>query len=484
MEPSSERLDFVSSIEIGQPSRAVTSRVQARSFTAVQLNSHSESLRQFEQVFDDAGIRHLVKTICYDVLLPSTSDKRLQNKFQSTREAATNSAAFTRAVLALFTSLSSWQRKDSQGNEGIRLSLTATSPSEDIERRNGSVTVKRGRNFYRYLDIDAKLLPSGRLPSVACVSLAEPPAAYHMATVVPSLQHASCEFYMPKLHLSQTRQGFRAALAQTLLDPSFTSLATLEILLSDSDPENELAQPEEYVGDDGEDDLSRGLARISGLTTMTSITLRGKWILYPRAFPSQGFGPRLSFYFVEVSLVTPDGKWLFDDANPDYEASEPEDVTTSNEDGPADVDSEDSDAADSISRSLATANLDRPSKQVRGVPSPETFTPLVASFARAVAGADVPRRAEMHIHGVLAMVDVGYIGVGEEERTAFLNWPASARRAIKEGPVEKATWYLDASGEGSAVRWKLPAQIRAAMEDGVGEGNIKTSTPEGEMEME
>ncbi|GJC83775.1 hypothetical protein ColLi_06613 [Colletotrichum liriopes] len=505
MEPSSETLDFVSSIEISQPSRVATSRVQARCFTAVRLNSHAESLRQFEQVFADSGIRHLVKTIRYDVLLPSISDKRLQNKFQCTREAAANAAAFTHAVLALFTSLSSWQKRDSQGDEGIRLFLTATSPSEDIELRSGRVTIKSDRNFYRYLDIDAKLLPSGRLPSVACVSSLSlvkidrstgratgrrihPAAVCKMTTALPSLQHASWEFYMPKRHLSLVRQEFRAALAQTLLEPSFTSLATLEIMLSDCDPENELAHPEKYVGDGGEDDLSRGLARMSGLPTVASITLRGKWILSPRAFPSQGFGPKLSFYFVEVSLVTPDGKWLFDDANPDFEESDVEDMMTSDEedgeDDPADVDSEDSDAADSFPRSLATASLDRPSKQVRGVPSPETFTPLVASFAKAVAGAEVLRRAEMHIHGVLAMVDIGYIGFGEEERSAFLNWPASARRAMKGGPVEKATWYLDASGEVSAVQWKIPTQIRAAMEDGVGKGNIKASTPEGEIEIE
>ncbi|KAK1978544.1 hypothetical protein LZ30DRAFT_728689 [Colletotrichum cereale] len=504
MEPSSKRLDFVSSIEIGQPSRVVTSRVQARCFTAVRLNSHAESLRQFEQVFSDPEIRPLVKTIHYDVLLPSISDKRLQNKFQCTREAAANTAAFTHAILALFTGLSSWQKRDSQGDEGIHLFLTATSPSEDIELRSGSVTIKRDRNFYRYLDIDAELLPSGRLPSVACVSLlslikidrstgratgrrVHPAAVYHMATALPSLQHASWEFYMPKRHLSQIRDRFRAALAQTLLEPSFMSLATLEIMLSDSDPENELAHPENYVGDGGEDDLSRGLAKISSLPTVRSITLRGKWILSPRAFPSQGFGPKLNFYFVEISLVTPDGQWLFDDANPDYEESDVEDMTTSEEDGedePVDVDSEDSNTADSLPRSLATANLARPSKQVRGVPSPETFTPLVASFARAVAGADGLRRAEMHIHGTLAMVDVGYIGFGEEERSAFLNWPASARRAMKEGPVDKATWYLDASGEVSAVRWKIPTHIRVAMEDAVGEGNIKASTPEGKMELE
>ncbi|KAK1624749.1 hypothetical protein BDP81DRAFT_398375 [Colletotrichum phormii] len=133
MEPSSERLDFVFSSGIGQPSRVVTNRVESRCFTAVRLNSHAESLRQFEQVFTDPEIRHFVKTIRYDVLLPSLSDKRLQNKFQSTREAAANTAALTQAMLALFTSLSSWQKRDPQNDEGIRLFLTATSPSGDIE---------------------------------------------------------------------------------------------------------------------------------------------------------------------------------------------------------------------------------------------------------------------------------------------------------------------------------------------------------------
>lgn len=103
---SSETLDFVASVTVGRVSRAVLSRVETRSFNTVKLNSHPESLRQFGDVFSDETIRDLVKAIRFDVVLPVISDKRLRNKFQSSREAAENSRVFTEAVVALFTRLS------------------------------------------------------------------------------------------------------------------------------------------------------------------------------------------------------------------------------------------------------------------------------------------------------------------------------------------------------------------------------------------
>ncbi|KAF5005763.1 hypothetical protein FDECE_7805 [Fusarium decemcellulare] len=70
---------------------------------STQQAGHSESLRQFDEIFSRAEIRDSVKTIRYDVVLPIVSDKRLQNKFQSKKEAAENSHVFTEAILALFT---------------------------------------------------------------------------------------------------------------------------------------------------------------------------------------------------------------------------------------------------------------------------------------------------------------------------------------------------------------------------------------------
>ncbi|KAK1993457.1 hypothetical protein LX36DRAFT_714574 [Colletotrichum falcatum] len=166
---------------------------------------------------------------------------------------------------------------------------------------------------------------------------------------------------MPKRHLSEIREGFRAALAQTLLEPAFTSLASLEIMLSDSGPENELAHPESYVGDGGDDDLSHGLAKVSGL-------------------PATAGGC--------LTIIT----------NPDYEEADIEDTTTSEED----VEEDPGDA---------------------GLRTYRRLFPKVPG------------------HGQLGLA------------------------------VE-------------AVQWKVATQIRVAMEDGAGGGNIKASTPEGEMELE
>ncbi|KAJ3528591.1 hypothetical protein NM208_g10131 [Fusarium decemcellulare] len=152
---SSETLDFVSSIAVGRISKAVISRVESRSFTTVKLNSHSESLRQFDEIFSRAEIRDSVKTIRYDVVLPTVSDKRLQNKFQSRKEAAENSHVFTEAMLALFTRLSDWQSQ-----RGVKLTLTVTSPSDDPILQTKYLKVKSRRNCFKYLDIETSMLPS------------------------------------------------------------------------------------------------------------------------------------------------------------------------------------------------------------------------------------------------------------------------------------------------------------------------------------
>ncbi|GKT57778.1 hypothetical protein ColTof4_09762 [Colletotrichum tofieldiae] len=92
--------------------------------------------------------------------------------------------------------------------------------------------------------------------------------------------------------------------------------------LRDRDPRNEQAGTESYTLDGGEDDLSNGLRRVSGLPTTTSIALLGKRIVPPRALPRDGSGAKLGSLVAEVSPVTPEGQWLFGDADPGFREDE------------------------------------------------------------------------------------------------------------------------------------------------------------------
>ncbi|KAM0417325.1 hypothetical protein ACHAPT_012641 [Fusarium lateritium] len=494
---SSETLDFVASVAVGRISRAVLSRVETRSFNTVKLNSHVESLRQFDDIFSDETIRDLVKTIRYDVVLPVVSDKRLRNKFQSTREAAENSRVFTDAIVALFTRLSCWK-----GQRGIKLTLTVTSPSDDPILRTWNLRVKSRRNLFKYISINTSILPP-----VSCISFLDiqdfdsstgsgsgrrlhPNVICIMANALPSLENTIWDLYMPPRRMPAQRKEFRDALAAALLQPCYNSLATLTILLCDPPPRNEEAALQSYVQDGLWDNLSLGMRRICELPTLVSLFLWGEWCLSPLAFRS--FGPSVSSVVIDVSVTTPDGGWLLDcypgSMEEEEEYAESKFDSDSDDQGHTlpDMDSENSDAEDHLSRRAeAIANQDLPSRQIREVPNPETFTPLVTSFAQAIADSNLSRLrfAEINLTTESASMRLSYRGVGEEDaRLGAL--PDFAQRRIKTGEVETSRWKFTASGGIAASGWKMPAGLWDAMEEAVGAATIDARTDVGRIERE
>ncbi|KAJ4206904.1 hypothetical protein NW767_003198 [Fusarium falciforme] len=488
---SSETLDFVASVTVGRLSRAVLSRVETRSFNTVKLNSHPESLRQFDDVFSDETVRDLVKTIRYDVVLQVVSDKRLRNKFQSSKEAAENSRVFTEAIVALFTRLSCWEGRD------VKLTLTATSPSDDPILRTGNLRVKQQRNLFKHISIETSVLPAGRLPSVSCISFLDiqdfdsntrhssdrrlhPDAICVMAKALPCLEHTIWDLYMPPRRMPGLRKEFKAALANALLQPMYASLATLTILLWDPNPRNEEAI---LVPDDEEDRLSLGMGRICELPTLVSLFLWGKWCISHRTFGR--FGPSVRSVFVDMSMTTPDGGWLLGvySGSEEEEEQDVESEFSSNSDDQGDtqpdIDSENSDVEDRLSRRAeATANQDRPSKQIREVPNPEAFTPLVTSFAQAVANSNSSSClgfAEMRFSAALASMRLSYRGGAGGEDTRLGVLPDFAQRIVKADKVEMRRWRVNANGGIKTSGWKIPAVMWDAMEEVVGAENIDTN---------
>ncbi|KAI8725659.1 hypothetical protein NCS52_00137500 [Fusarium sp. LHS14.1] len=498
---SSETLDFVASVTVGRVSRAVLSRVETRSFNTVKLNSHPESLKQFDEVFSDHKIRHLVKTIRYDVVLPVVSDKRLRNKFQSSREAAENSRVFTEAIAALFTRLSCWEGRD------VKLTLTATSPSDDPILRTANLRVQQQRNEFKYISIETSVLPPGGLSSISCISFLDiqdfdfntkhhsgrrlhPDAICAIAEkALPCLEHTSWDLYMPPRRMPAQRKEFKAALAAALLQPMYASLATLTILLWDPDPRNEEAI---LIPDDEEDRLSLGIRRICELPTLVSLFLWGKWCISHRTF--RRFGPSVRSVFVDMSMTTPGGGWLLDvySGSEEEEEFDVESEFSSDSDDQGDnlpdIESENSDVEDRLPRRAeATANQDRPCKEIREVPNPETFTPLVTSFAQAVATSNSSSClgfAEMRLSAELASMRLSYCGGvrGEDPRLRAL--PDFAQRITKTDKADPNRWLFNAYGGITASGWMIPAVMWDAMKEVVGAENIDTNIDADRIERE
>ncbi|RSM09876.1 hypothetical protein CEP52_003922 [Fusarium oligoseptatum] len=275
------------------------------------------------------------------------------------------------------------------------------------------------------------------------------------------------------------RKQFKAALANALLQPKYACLATLTVLLWDPDPRNEEAT---LIPDDDEDRLSLGIRRVCELPTLVSLFLWGKWCLSHRAFTR--FGPSVRSVFVDMSMTTPEGGWLLDvypgSTEEEYDVESEFDSDSDDQgDTLPDIDSENSDVEDRLPRRAeAIANQDIPDKQVREVPNPETFTPLVTSFAQAVAdstSSSYLEFVEMRLTTELASMRLCYHGgaVGEDPGLGAL--PDFAQRIIRAEKVDTKRWKFDAYGGITASGWKIPVAMWDAMEKVVGAAHIETN---------
>ncbi|KAI1863219.1 uncharacterized protein JN550_009745 [Neoarthrinium moseri] len=502
---NSDLLDLVSSISAARVSNVVLSRVEGQTFSKVRLNSHPESLRQFDSVICSEEARQKVKDIHYDVILPSVSEKRLENKFQSSNEASENTLAFISAILSLFTRLSSWNAR------GIALRLTATSPSDDTALRvvSRSVCIKSKRNHFKYIGLDLHLHLTGRFPLVRCVSSSDferldsnstnpsgrrvyPDLIASMSVSLPALKSISWEFYMPPRRMVSRRQEFWVALGRALALPEFSHLACARITLYDRDPRNEGADLHSLVVGSRDATVDLAIQKICTLPTLTTLHLCGNWSLSSIAF-AKGFGLRVNSVYIDLSSVTPDGRWLFDPIPPlsDEENFNDDDLASDSEHEVLhDFDSADSDSIDFLGEKAEDiANFELPVREIHGEPSAHAFGPLAIALANAVIqSSSCLGRLEVHLLGSLSQVHLGYFNPDTEEvykprgANFWSIWSRPKVRARFEAGA--ATWHISVQGDVAYIGWKVPAGLRKAMENGVGAGNVFAYSHAKDLEME
>ncbi|WYZ35423.1 hypothetical protein EsH8_X_000070 [Colletotrichum jinshuiense] len=451
------------------------------SFESIKIKSEPEGLRQFDENFSarHIGRRERLRNLQYEVVLPPVSAKRMK-KLQSKNEAAVNDSALTKAILALFERLATFERAN------IKLVLSVASPTDSdresiarLRSTHAGDPIWEVRNDFKYLDFDQSLLPAAGIPFVRGITSIDlerelsvsgrrlhPHTISVLASALPNLKEMKCACMIPSRRLVPLRKEIRSALADALQNGSFNQLATLGIYLEDSYPLNESFDPGSFCENNEEDDLSLAVGRILQLPAITNINLTGSWILSPEAFSAATtFRSALDTVNIEGSGVTPDGKWLStgDEDEGDLDDDLPD---TDSEASEAAFDSEDSDTSDFMPEhewEKEAGNI--PQFSWRTKPDDTLFSTHLASIAKAARRMSSLRTLKWEVQVMPATFYVEYYAPGVESRSARTGSPH--QKGFDEENVGRPRWYLIAV-QGFNADWRVPAEVVDMMEEGGG----------------
>ncbi|KAF7535866.1 hypothetical protein G7054_g5003 [Neopestalotiopsis clavispora] len=467
----------------------------------VRVLSTSEGLLEFDEAFKTApDQRTKVKKLTYHVVLPEVSVKKLK-KMQGRAEAETNDAAFTRALSALFNRLSTWDAADEYG---LCLSIEAASPTDfqinDLMESGVLVNTHNerqpgiwegARNLNRYVGLEQGDLA---LPKATCVSRVEMSAGCdqerrdlhpNVFTAIVNACQELCEiswaFTLPQRSTMQARKSIRSAWAEALQETNFPpSLARVTLDMQDNDPFNEKLELGSLLQDpQGFDDLSLAVRRIAQLPALRTLRLETLWALSPEAFGSHTqlaplHCPSLEELMIDISMTTPNGQYLMT-GDPDQGWQEEGDWDSDDEISPAPMDPEDSDTSD-WTPEFAWEKLDGsiPPHTFRSTPDPNTFMPLVSSFADAVAGGHMPRlrKLEIQLGGSVRMchapTEIKFFAPGHANRDAN---GVPGGNEFDEVNRDKPRWYFWGA-PGFETSWRLPSDLKRDFEGPNGDGCI------------
>ncbi|KAI1874217.1 uncharacterized protein JN550_002796 [Neoarthrinium moseri] len=458
------------------------------SATAVHVLSTGDGLARFDEAFVDPAQRALLRDITFEVVLPEISIKRLK-KVQSNAEAAANDAAFTRAISDFLGRLARWEARD---GASLSLNITAESPTHKKRQElveNGTLNNSHNsfgppiwdiRNMDRMLRFEASTPP--QLPEVPCITnlccggfhcprVLHPSVQVAISNACVAVSVVEWDLYLPGRRTMPARVRERSALAQALQEAKFTSVTELILTLNDDDPMNEAFELESLLHHpDDFDTLSLGLRHIAQLPMLRKLELRSTWILSPVAFGphpelADVYCPSLEEIMVEVSMCTPDGRYLMtgdpEDAPEDdgyYESGE--------ETPPAAFDSDASDTSDwGPEFAWDKAEGVVPAVMFRTTPDDETFVPLWESFARA-ARCSMPKLRNMTIsfgggtRSCNAPSEAQYCTAGQSA-TYFDQFPGCA--GFSREHAQEPRWYFT-STEDFDKSWRPPRGLRDELE--------------------
>lgn len=459
------------------------------SATAVRVLSSDDGLAQFDEAFVDPAKRVILRDITFEVVLPEISIKRLK-KVQSNAEVAANNAAFTRSISDFLRRLATWEARD-----GASLGLTITAESPTHKRREelvGNGTLANSHNsfgppIWELRNMDNMLRfeagTASQLPEVPCITrlccveflgprMLHPSAQVAISNACVAATVVEWDLCLPGRRTMPARIRERSALAKALHDLKLASVTEFILTLNDNDPMNEafeldslLDQPDDF------DSLSLGVRRIAQLPRLRKLELRGTWILSPVAFgPHPELAdlccPLLEEIVVDVSMCTPDGKYLL--AGHPEDAPEDDGYYESEEEPPAaPLDSGDSDTSDWAPEfAWGKEDGDIPVVMFRTTPNDETYVPLWISLARA-ARCSMPKLRTMTVNfgsgtrSCNAPSEALYLTANQPPTCDFDRLPGCAEFSIEH--AQEPRWYFTAD-QYFDKSWRPPRGLRDELE--------------------
>jgi len=206
--------------------------VELRTFVSIQTDSDDVEFDRFRSILAAPRRQRLLRRLLFCVQLPSPSEKRIR-KLQSRREAAANSFVYTRALVALFSYLHTWEL---QGRAQLALEVTVSSPMDNHtspEYGQKGEPMWKIRNQFREVSFDAEVLEkSGGIPRVPVVSAfaagwrpgrrVDSAAMSLLVKALPNARKMDWAFYPLPQRMPRARRFERLSLANALF--SITSV--------------------------------------------------------------------------------------------------------------------------------------------------------------------------------------------------------------------------------------------------------------------
>ncbi len=458
--------------------------VEAHTFRTINLSS--DDLDQFSETYSNVRRRGYLKSIEYDVLLPSYSQGRF-SRFETTKEKEENDRIFERGVRGLFEVLNGWE--ESCGPLSLRLG--AYSPVDmgfrSYEADPGLGNVRTEGHFLEFPD-DFEPLPlvsritSFEVAGSSCRHL-HPSAVDKILAAILQVERLDLHLYEPKMKREAMRRDHRNALAQNFarLSP-LPALRTLHLHYGSSEPSNhsfspgDLRSPNKTV-----DVLSIALHNLASSpdSVLKELYLSGPFILSPHFFwpghdeestNEKPFPSTLRRVTIEFSVITPEGTWYYtgDPASVPIYTEELRGV----DDPASDPDSDSNASTDSLIPDSfntcreALLNGDIPSHNWRTQLDAPHLDTLISAIARNVQNMPDLKRLSLN----MGMQLEGFRGVAVE----VLDADEESRNPPLKGEVDEVGKKRFKIWIGSQTSWDTDEKVKGEMRRAVGEDGIVT----------
>lgn len=474
--------------------------VEAFSFANITIKS--KELEHLNRIFSGSG-RHrrcLLRQLNYEIGLPTYGD--------SPGDHATNEHIFGFALQSLFNLFESWDKDD--GN------------NRNQDRDGGSITWRRRPHLELHLwlshDIDTKnvngpmdhafdlynssaarryhtLLPKFDIPQVQWVRslrigatlgrAPHPITLCRIASLLPSLESLDLTYWDPAVKRHDLRKEHRVVLGNGLkaLSSKLPMLERLCVRRQDGvDPSNHSFACGD-LREDGVDPLCDGIRHLMEICHLKELQLENIMIspdLFRRSPCSTSLtiadqeAPaflNLRYLDIKSGILAPSGRWYYTGDPASVEASEGDFILNDDDDTKEDKDIDKSDDEDNLMRDRFV-NGERPHREWRTRPDPETFDPLI----RDLTGEILKRMPSLQ----WARLEIGcglddFVGIIIqccEAGQPFVHPPGKRRKRLW---VEDVTLRRCRVWVGKASEWDIPSDVKAMWREWAGvSGSIET----------